>query len=131
MTGALAPGAYLRLRREAAGLSLDDVAFAMETIPTVSARSRAEWLGQIEAGLAPLQVDVLLALEAHPMLMFDRDVLLALSALAAGLTAFVPAICGACGCTEYDPCVTDEEGCCAWADAAATICTRCAHAVAV
>lgn len=126
----MTPGTYLRLRREAAGLSLDDVALSMETIPSLPGRERAEWLGQIESDLAPLQVDVLLALEAHPELAFDRDALLALTSVDAGMPTFVPSICRACGCTEYDPCVTAEEGCCAWADAEQMICTRCAPAVA-
>lgn len=38
---------------------------------------------------------------------------------------FPPGVCRACGCSEFDPCMTDD-GSCAWTDATQTRCTGCA-----
>lgn len=116
------PGAYLRLRREAAGLSLDDVALALETAPPVSARSRAEWIGTVEAGDAPLTIGVALALQR--IVTFDWDLLVALAGVEAGLGAYVPAFCRVCACSEWDPCTLSAGDTCGWAKP--DLCTRCA-----
>jgi transcriptional regulator with XRE-family HTH domain len=49
-------GSYLRLRREAAKLSLDELALRLETTPPVCARERASLLGEIEAGTAQISL---------------------------------------------------------------------------
>ena len=74
----MTPGSYLRQCREAAGLTLDDIALCTETVPPVSARSRAEWLATIEADAAPLAFET--ALRLHMLFDFDWDVLAALPA---------------------------------------------------
>lgn len=80
---ATTPGTYLRQRRQAAGLSIDDVAGRIGTIPHVSALTRAEWLRLVEADQAPIGGDVLHALRAA--FPFNQRTLLALGqALRAG-----------------------------------------------
>lgn len=73
----MTPGAYLRECREAAGLSLEDLALRTETLPPVCARRRAEWLADIEAG-APIAIAT--ALWLYTLFEFDWRVLLDLSA---------------------------------------------------
>lgn len=67
------PGTYLRQMREAASLTIDDVALATETTPPVCARVRAEWLAAIEADTAPIAIATLDALER--VFPFERQVL--------------------------------------------------------
>lgn len=50
----LTPGAFLRRCRQAAGLTLDDVALRTETTPPISARARADLLATIESDIAPV-----------------------------------------------------------------------------
>lgn len=84
----MTPGAYLRGCREAAGLTLDDVALCTETIPPVSARSRAEWLATIENDAAPIAITT--ALRLHTVFEFDWRELVALL-VAADLVPISPA----------------------------------------
>lgn len=56
------PGAFVRQYREARHLTLEQVALMLETVPRVSARSRAEWLGLIEADEAPISLPTAIAL---------------------------------------------------------------------
>lgn len=58
------PGTYLRQRRQAAGLSVHDVAGMIGTTPPVSLLARAEWLRLVEADQAPIGGDVVRALRA-------------------------------------------------------------------
>lgn len=117
----MTPGTYLRLRREAAGLTLDEVGFVTETVPSVCARVRSEWIGAIEQGVVPVSIDVALALQiAFP---FDFDVLVKLCALQARLIDRAPPLCAACGCSEQDACVAGDAGPCAWIGPA--LCSAC------
>jgi transcriptional regulator with XRE-family HTH domain len=50
----MTPGEQLRDLREGAGLSREDLALGLETIPPISARARADWLALIEAGVADI-----------------------------------------------------------------------------
>ena len=84
----MTPGAYLRQCREAAGLTLDFVALCTETVPPVSARSRAEWLASIENDAAPLAITTALCL--HAIFDFDWREIVTLSA-AADLPPMSPA----------------------------------------
>ena len=83
------PGRYLRQLREAAGLSLDDVALRTETIPPVSAHRRAEWLAEIEADISPPPLGLAEALE--DCFKVDPVVLDTLVADREGMTLWVPA----------------------------------------
>lgn len=58
----ISPGRYVRFRREALRLSLEDIALMLETTPGVSVQRRAEWLAMIEADIAPISVPTAVAL---------------------------------------------------------------------
>jgi hypothetical protein len=117
------PGQYLRLRRIAAGLTIDDVALRTDTTPVpLSARSRAEWIAAIEAGTAELSPETALALSM--VYRFDLAVLDALADLHAGRAAVQPLLCRKCACSWFDPCET-ECGPCSWVDELASKCSAC------
>ncbi|MEZ0495427.1 helix-turn-helix domain-containing protein [Sphingomonas sp. IW22] len=119
---ALTPGQYLRKRREAAGLSLDDVALCFETVPPIAAAARAEWLGLVEADAVPLPAGIADAL--HDAFPFDPRVLAELAYRLADdpdNIAFGYAVCRSCACSELDPC---GEGC-SWVPGDTGLCTRC------
>lgn len=65
----MTPGAYLRQCREAAGLSIQDVALRTETKPAVSARSREDIIRALEEDVARLTVIDAAALQ--PIYGFD------------------------------------------------------------
>ena len=122
---AITPGTYLRKRREAAGLSLDDVALRTGTIPVWPMHTRAEWLATIEADTAPISVSTAIAL--FDVVPFDAQVLEALMAIHAGMAgAELPPLCRVCACSQNDPCVDRaKQEFCAWFDADHTLCTVC------
>lgn len=78
----ISPGTYVRLRREALGLSRDDLALMLETVPGVSARRRAEWLETIESDVEEISVCVALAL--HDTIAIDLRILAYWMAIAEG-----------------------------------------------
>lgn len=118
----MTPGTFLRLRREAAGLTLDEVSLVTQTVPSVCARIRGEWIAAIEQGIVPVSIDVALALQiAFP---FDWDVLVKLCALQARLIDQAPPLCAICACSEQDACVEQDGGPCGWA--APALCSACA-----
>lgn len=126
---AVTPGRYLRLRREADGLSIEDLALMIDTTVKVCARERGELLKLIEADVAAIGGDVVGALRdlrAVGAFAFDPHVLWQLIALHAGAEIERPAVCGRCGCSWMDPCQDEHHQPCAWADAGATLCTTCA-----
>ena len=54
----------LRRAREAAGLSREDLALGLETVPVaISARSRADWIALMEMGVAEVTPEDLASLE--------------------------------------------------------------------
>ena len=117
----LSPGAYLALRRAAAGLSVDDVARQLAMLPwalvpatPAAVALLAARLRDAEGGGAPFTAPQ--AALIRNVFRFDLDVYLALIDLAAagpGSGLPVPQICTGCGCTWHDACET-EEGPCAW-----------------
>lgn len=78
----LTPGTFIRLRREALGLSLDDLALMLDTVPGVSARRCAEWLAMIESDAEEISVCVALAL--HDTIAIDLRMLAYWMAIAEG-----------------------------------------------
>lgn len=72
----MTPGTYLKLRRQAAGLSVDDVAGLVHTAPHLGAFDRSAWIGRIESDVAAISPDVVRALASA--FRFDRRVLLRL-----------------------------------------------------
>lgn len=120
------PGTYVRLRREAAGLTIADVAARIETAPRYSEIDRVEWLFRIEADIAALSPDVCASLDrVFPL---SRYVLARLIDLRSygDLGVEMPRICSSCGCSETDPCISPASGtACAWTEH--DLCTRCAE----
>jgi hypothetical protein len=117
------PGAYLALRRAAAGRSIDDVAARVATEPAVPERDRRLWIAMIEADQAPLAAGTIVALRfVYP---FDVEVLerlIDLRECGPGLPE--PRICRQCGCSDNDPCFGPRGATCAWF-AAEDRCTAC------
>jgi hypothetical protein len=75
------PGAYIRGQRVAAGMSIDDVALCLETVPyRVAAHVRAEWLAAIEDGVVEVGISTAVALADIPALAIDLDNLAGLAA---------------------------------------------------
>lgn len=127
MNAPCSPGKYLRLRREAAGLTCEDIALRTETTPPISARARAEWLARVEADIDPITFGMAFALARW--VKFDPDVLDRLIAArrSEGHVGAVTAICRDCGCSWRDPCVdAGRRQTCGWVNADQDWCTACA-----
>lgn len=100
----MTPGRYLKLRRKAAGVGINDAA-----IPGVSMLA-------IERDLRlPAQAEVTALARAFP---FDRLLLFSISC---GMT---PRLCRGCACSAWDACI----GSCHWV--AEDLCSTCADAAA-
>lgn len=113
----IAPGTYLRLRREAAGLTIAQVAFLL----TRNSRSQTDLIYELTACEAgTLRVNNLgLAMQLQKAFPFDLGIWETLAEIAAdpGSQLPVPQLCTGCGCSWADHC--------SWRDPAADICTRC------
>lgn len=131
ISGPMSPGSYLRKRREAAGLELEDLALMLDSDPAVSARSRAELLASVERDAAPVTEDLMRAvLRLGDAFRIDPLVWIRLIDLAAGEEIGWPKLCSCCGCSEFDPCVHEVGGhqvACHWV--ADGLCSRCATSV--
>lgn len=115
---AVSAGRYLTLRREDAGLSVEDVAKICTSSP-VGLPAAIAAIEDAEADRAELTpADLQRIRFAFPFAMGVY------SALAQGISA--SEICRRCGCTWLDACADPATGTgCAWADASHTICTVC------
>lgn len=108
----ITPGAYLKHRRCAAGLSPADVAGELHVEPyRFDERGRAEWIELIEADAQPADLDLVVALKR--IFPFDLRILIALVRISQGSGETPPQLCRVCGCSEWDPCVINGQGC-AW-----------------
>jgi hypothetical protein len=106
----MTPGRYLRLRRRAAGLRLDELPIDGTAMLAIERDLRAPT--NIEAwGLAC----------AFP---FSTVVLVSIG------RGLIPGLCRVCGCSEFDPCVEDVAigvaAPCAWVDE--DLCSACVGA---
>lgn len=110
----MTPGTYIRKCRERAGLSLEDLALRLATVPKLSCRSRIDWLGAIEADAPTLSPSAAVAL--HGVLGFDLDVLAQLLVIHKAPRSDVapPRLCQVCACSENDPCFDGHGAPCAW-----------------
>jgi len=107
----MTPGAYLKYRRTAAGLGLNDVAAAVATEPPLAEHVRGAWIERIEADVAPVSLNTIVVLRrAYP---FDLDVLAQLAAIGMHLRVQPPRLCRICACSDADPCL-DDRGPCSW-----------------
>lgn len=123
----LSPGTYLRKRREAAGLELEDLALMLDSSPAVSARARAELLAAVERDAHPVTEDLLRALlgagiaydehgQLHRVAAFPFDPVVLIKLMdayawiqPAGCTALNPTgtpprLCVRCACSDHDRC---------------------------
>jgi transcriptional regulator with XRE-family HTH domain len=104
----ITPGAYLKLRRTAAGMSIADVAARLRTVPRIAEHIRAEQLQLIEADVQPANLSTIVALQG--VYSFDLRILIRLSEIQLGIDREPPRLCKICGCSEWDAC----PGRCAW-----------------
>lgn len=120
----LTPGAYLRHRRQAAMLSIGDVAGLIQTFPRWSELDRIDWLGRIEADVEQPTLRTIVALRS--CFSFDLDVLSDLVRIAHGAPVDAPRLCRICACSERDACAdpnaTHGHGC-SWIEA--DLCSAC------
>lgn len=128
----MAPGTYLKKRREAADFSVPQVAAALagmaERIRPLRARDfklLEEQLDSAEADADPLTMPQAALL--HRVLSFDLGAYELLLLRQSGeLSTHLPEpqICRVCACTWNDPCAT-PSGPCAWTPGDLTLCTAC------
>ena len=113
----MTPAAYLRLRREAAGLTLDDAAAAFA--PRIHDRRVAYALLRLwETDGVVGEADDVLRLSA----LYRLDVAV-YRQLAEEPADRHPTICAGCGCTQHDACLDDHGVGCHWV--APDLCSGC------
>ena len=108
----ITPGAYLKSRRCAAGLSLGEVAAQISTEPRWSALVRASWLERMEADIEPLSLVTIVALGT--VFPIDIAVLYELERNRLGIEAATTPVCIICGATQRDGCGYSSAPFCAW-----------------
>lgn len=134
----MAPGRYLKKRREAAGFSVSQVAAALagihERIRPLRARDfklLEEQLDSAETDADPLTMPQAALL--HRVLSFDLSTYELLLLRHAGERATdlpEPQICRVCACTWNDACAT-PSGPCAWTPGDPSLCTACRDRAAI
>lgn len=124
----MTPGAYLRMRREAAGVSLDLLALGTETEPAVGFDVRRQWHVEIETDQRAIDAATVDGLSN--VYAFDRGALHQLIAIHAGAKLPPPQLCRLCACSWCDPCWSEALEPCAWSTADVSVCTACEAAAA-
>jgi hypothetical protein len=128
----MAPGTYLRKRREAAGFTVPRVAAALAGAPDRIRPIRPRDFQLLEVVLEAVEADLLAltlpqAALLHRIFRFDLTTL-ELLMLHHGEVPIsdlpLPQICRVCACTWHDACET-EHGPCAWTPGDPTLCTSC------
>ena len=125
-TTAMPPARYLRLRREAAGLTRHEVARRLFGADQAKVEIAVSLLASLETPGVRARVGQTLErlIVAFP---FDADVY---RQLANDPADSHPLVCAGCGCTQNDACVSaDGHHTCGWHASTrlgAAICTRCA-----
>lgn len=132
----MSPGTYLRKRREAAGVTLEQAALALLGVPKVRAAMMRPWTEPLTARLAGFEADdeslppanaiALRAAFAFDSAVYEQLFLLHHAGTGQGLPQ--PQVCHACACSWNDPCRT-RHGPCAWSAADETLCTACETAI--
>lgn len=117
---ALLAGRYLQLRREAAGLTVADVAAIVASGPVWRHRI-AMVITAVEAGEHEPQPEFVARLRTA----FRFDVH-AYFLIALGHGQLIN-VCAGCGCSELDACLDDRFGACAWTTPARDECNHCAR----
>jgi hypothetical protein len=96
----LTPGAYIKTRRWAQGLTIADVASRVATVPHLAEHARAEILTLIEADAAPATFNTIIAIGS--VVRFNLDVLCALARISMGADFKSPVLCRICAWSAYD-----------------------------
>lgn len=97
----LTPGAYLKCRRTAAGLGVEEVADVLSTDPQIAWHERAAWIMRIEADIAPASWTTIVALRQH--FLFDLTVLERLLLIHLGADLPAPRLCRICASSDTGP----------------------------
>ncbi len=92
-TPSITPGTYIRLRREEAGLTIENVAMMIESDPPVSVSRRIEGLTMIEADVEEIAASTAMVL--HDVIGIDLRILAYWMAVAEGATPTRVGILGA------------------------------------
>ena len=124
--GQMTASRYLRLRREAAGLTILQAARRMFGSDDGNVRIAVDLITALET--PGVRAKVGMTLDRLSLAFgFDADVY---RQLAHDPAARHPRVCFGCGCSQNDACVSaDGHDCCAWSPSSsdgAAICTRCA-----
>lgn len=126
-------GTYLRMRREAAKLTIQHVVLYL--VPPTRRHADAE-RADLRNRLALIEGDALVACARHelvdrlgPVFSFDQGIYWLLVGIEANPERKVPVpqICRGCACTGHDACSDDGQGC-AWVAGDPTLCTACEKA---
>ncbi|MGY2732362.1 helix-turn-helix domain-containing protein [Sphingomonas sp. UYP23] len=112
MTARITPGAYLKMRRQAQGFSIEDVAARIATELHLSERMRVLWIKSIEGDVMPATFRTIVAL--RQIFRFDLTVLAQLEAIGQGVDIPHPPLCRICACSERDPCFDADGSGCWW-----------------
>lgn len=126
------PGTYIKKRREAAGLSLGEVArqlaamqFGIVRLDRANLLAELEHIEADEAGLTLAQAQVLRNVFSLDVGVYDQLLDRHLAAKDAREALPLPQICRGCGCSFFDACVpTTLDEACHWA--APDLCSACA-----
>lgn len=119
----LTPGAYLKMRRCTARLSIADVAARIATVPRLAEHARVELIELIEADAAPASFATIVVF--NNVYSFDIEVLATLERISLGADLPPPQLCRICACSAYDPCFGRTVfGPCFWVEE--DLCSACA-----
>lgn len=131
----LSPGTYLRKRREAAGLSIDDVAARLAGLPfpirpatTTQVTQLTVLLDRAEAdqdNLTVLKAALLRNVYCFDLAVYEQLLLIHYAGDGHGLPA--PQVCTNCACSWHDACQT-AHGPCSWS-ADPDLCTACVEKI--
>lgn len=134
----MSPGVYLRKRREAAGLTLGEVArqlaamqFGIVHLDRANVLAQLEKIEDTEAGLTLPQAQVMRHIFPFDVGIYDQLLDHHLAAKEEREALAQPPICRVCACSFFDPCdtsATDQGGsfraACHWAEL--DLCSACA-----
>ncbi|MEG3169217.1 helix-turn-helix transcriptional regulator [Sphingomonas sp. LB3N6] len=92
----ITPGTYIRLRREAAGLTIENVAMMIESDPPVCVQRRIQGLTMIEADIDEISPSTAMVL--HDVIGVDLRILAYWMAIAEGATPPPVGVVGTSNC---------------------------------
>lgn len=122
----ISPGTYLRKRRIAAGLTIQQAAPAINEKSIYSPILR----GIMESAWDQAEKDIALfgsvgSIRIARALPFDSEIYDRLVAIRFGHNLPIPQICRSCGCSWNDPCICADDGPCSWSVHDPELCSVC------